>query len=76
MEDIIQGSPGVGFEGWRKRKNKLIMKRFPPPVIEVCPGSPSQRHYYQLNSDSFGVCYYCKKQKDFKLKASPESYYF
>jgi hypothetical protein len=49
----------------RKRKIERIMKRFPSPVVEICPESPSQRHHWYLDSNNHGVCRYCRAEKDF-----------
>jgi len=73
LEDIMELPPGVTKE--QARRAILIMKKFPPLIVEVCPDSPSQRHYYRLDAVDFGVCCYCGKRKDFKLKGVPKSYW-
>lgn len=49
----------------RGEKIERVMKRFPPPIIEVCPDSPNQRHYWKIDSNEHGVCQYCGEERDF-----------
>lgn len=58
---------GRETEQWKKKKVERIMKRFPPPAIEVCPDSPNQRHHWKINSRGHGVCGYCKGEKEFQV---------
>jgi len=49
----------------RELRIKENIKRLPPIKVEICNASPNERHYWLINSDNFGVCKWCKEERQF-----------
>lgn len=53
----------------RLQAKLLEMKeRLKPAKVEICDKSPTQRHWWILDSLNIGVCKYCEKRRDFRKR--------